>query len=98
MNGATGVVTRIEYGPYPESCKYPGHPERTIIGVHIRLDSSGFNIRVGRSKTAYFYDTGSTRYKKSTFPLAPAYAMTGRRSLCCSAVRRHVLHTIVPPM
>ena len=82
VNGATGVVTRIEFGPYPESCKYAGHPEQTIIGVHIKLDSSGSMLRVGRSKAAYFYDTGSTKYKKSTFPLAPAYAMTGGWALC----------------
>lgn len=77
VNGASGIVTRIETGAYPASCTYPGHPPTTIVGVHIRLDQSGEVIRIGRSKTAFFYDTGATRYKKSTFPLAPAYAMTG---------------------
>lgn len=77
VNGATGTVTQIEYGAYPQSCTYVGHPLQTIVAVHVQLDHSGEVFRVGRSKTAYFYDTGATKFKKTTFPLAPAYAMTG---------------------
>ena len=77
VNGATGIITRIEHGKYPPSCAYLGHPATTITGIHVKLDHSGEEFRVGRSKTLYFYDTGATRYKKSTFPLALAYAITG---------------------
>ena len=77
VNGATGVVTRLEYGPYPRACQYAGHPAKTLLGVHVRLDHTGQVFRFGRSKSAYFYDTGATKYVKSTFPLTLAYAMTG---------------------
>jgi hypothetical protein len=82
VNGATGVVTKVEYGPYPMSCRYPGHPPQAVVGVHMKMDHSGETLRIGRTKTEYFYGTGATRFKKTTFALAPAYAMTGEPCSC----------------
>jgi len=87
VNGATAVVTKIEYGPYPPSCWYAGHPQQTIVAVHIKLSHSGEVLRVGRTKNAYFWDAGGVRYKKASFPLAPAYAITGALLTCMLTLR-----------
>ena len=75
VNGATGHVTKLEYGPYPRSCAYPGGPTVAMRAVHVKLSHTGDVHRIGRDKSSYFYET--KRFVKSTFPLALAYAITG---------------------
>jgi ATP-dependent exoDNAse (exonuclease V) alpha subunit len=78
VNGATGVISKFEYGAPKSYHKNNGMPDSIIKKITVQLDS-GQDVVVRRSISDNKYE-GTRSYVKSTFPLALGYAMTGHKA------------------
>ena len=70
-NGTIGTVVGITMDP-----KQAGHVKR----IDVKLEGVTKPLGVWRSTSKRHYDTASNTFRKSTFPLILAYAMTGHKS------------------
>lgn len=92
VNGATGVVHKIERGAPSPCTHYEGQPSNIVTAVHVRLDHSNDIMRFSRTKCEFDYKHHGKKYVKSSFPLALAYAITGHKAQGATLTGTTVIH------
>ena len=73
VNGATAEVFDLQYNDNGD-----------LASIIVKLHSNGALAKIERSLTNYRQVKGLQTYRKSTFPLALAYSMTGHKSQGCT--------------
>jgi hypothetical protein len=90
VNGAMGVITGFLHGPPKAYHQHAGMPDSIVKTISVQLDS-GKQVNVRRSISEGKYE-GCKSYTKSTFPLAPAYAVTGHKAQGATLTGPVVIH------
>jgi ATP-dependent exoDNAse (exonuclease V) alpha subunit len=90
VNGAMGVITGFEHGPPKPYHMNAGLPDSIVKMIKVQLDC-GKVVSVRRSVSEGRHEA-SRSYTKSTFPLAPAYAVTGHKAQGATLTGPVVIH------